>query len=101
MNSCISGVGTRNKLSKLKNHVPIKINDKNVKFVKQHNYLGVVLDCEMSPFALYIALYNLPFILPFIFVCGKKNSRGNNIMEQTFEGSARFRLNVYLYTMYR
>ena len=45
-------VGPSNKLSKLENPVPTKINNKNVKFVKQH--LGVVLDCEMSPLPLYI-----------------------------------------------
>ena len=41
-------VGSRNKLSKLNVIIPFKINDINMKYVKQYNYLGVVLDAEMS-----------------------------------------------------
>ena len=41
-------VGSRNKLSKLKNITPFKINDTSMKYVKQYNYLGVILDAEMT-----------------------------------------------------
>ena len=46
-------VGTRNKLMKLKTPDFSKINDKNVKFVKQYNYLGIVVDLEMTLVPLY------------------------------------------------
>ena len=41
-------VGTRNKLSKIENLIPFKINNTSMKYVKQYNYLGVLLDSEMS-----------------------------------------------------
>ena len=41
-------VGTRNKLSKIKNLIQFKINNTSMKYVKQYNYLGVLLDTEMS-----------------------------------------------------
>ena len=34
--------------SKLKNITPFKINDTSMKYVKQYNYLGVILDAEMT-----------------------------------------------------
>ena len=41
-------VRTRNLLSKLKDVVPFEILGTNMKHVKQHNYLGVILDAEIS-----------------------------------------------------
>ena len=41
-------MGSRNKLSKITEPEPLKIHGKNIKFVKQYNYLGIILDSEMS-----------------------------------------------------
>ena len=41
-------VGSRNKLSKFSAATPFKINDTDMKYVKQYNYLGVIMDAEMS-----------------------------------------------------
>ena len=41
-------VGNRNRLSKLGNVDPFKVFGNEVKYVKQYNYLGVILDSEMS-----------------------------------------------------
>ena len=41
-------VGTQNRLSKLTDNIPFKIGNTNMKYVKQYNYLGIILDAEMS-----------------------------------------------------
>ena len=41
-------VGTRNKLSKLKNPRPFLILNQEVKYVSKYSYLGIVLDSELS-----------------------------------------------------
>ena len=41
-------VGTRNKISKLNDIIPFQINNICMKYVKQYNYLGIILDAEMS-----------------------------------------------------
>ena len=41
-------VGTRSRLSKIINPEPFKIHAKDVKYVKSYNYLGIVLDSEMT-----------------------------------------------------
>ena len=46
-------VGTRPKLSKLLSPPPFLIHDKPLKYVKQYNYLGVVLDNELSMIPMY------------------------------------------------
>ena len=46
-------VGNKNKLSKLENPKPIMIQDKNIRFVKQYNYLGNVIDSELSLLPMY------------------------------------------------
>ena len=49
-------IGTRSKLSKFSNVDPLKLYDKDVAIVTQYNYLGVILDSEMTlrPFINYI-----------------------------------------------
>ena len=46
-------VGSRNKLSKIVDRIPLDIKGSHVKFTKQYNYLGIVLDSEMSLTPLY------------------------------------------------
>ena len=46
-------IGNRSKLSKLVDPIPFVINGKSVIFVKKYNYLGFLLDCEMSLLPLY------------------------------------------------
>ena len=46
-------VGNRSKLSKIPTLVPFLIHGKSVKFVKQYNYLGIVLDAELSLIPMY------------------------------------------------
>ena len=46
-------MGTRNKLSHVIDYTTLDINGKHVKFVKQYNYLGIVLDSEMTLIPLY------------------------------------------------
>ena len=41
-------VGSRNKLSKIKNPRPFKIMNSNVKFLTKYKYLAVILDSELS-----------------------------------------------------
>ena len=41
-------VRTRNAVSKLHNIVPFKIGNTKMKYVKQYNFLGVILDAELS-----------------------------------------------------
>ena len=41
-------MGNRNRLSKLCDTRPFKINEMCMKYVKQYNYLGVIIDAEMS-----------------------------------------------------
>ena len=41
-------IGTRNRLGKLQDIIPFKIVDSDMKYVKQYNYLGVILDAEMT-----------------------------------------------------
>ena len=41
-------MGTRNRLNNLKNVKPFKIFDTDVKYVRQYNYLVVIIDGEMS-----------------------------------------------------
>ena len=41
-------VGTRAKLKRLEPFAPIKLYNSDVQFVRQYNYLGVILDSEMS-----------------------------------------------------
>ena len=41
-------VGSRSELSRLDNIRPIRVYDKDVHLVKQYNYLGVILDSEMT-----------------------------------------------------
>ena len=41
-------VGTRNKISKIKDPKPFLITGKGIKYVKKYNYLGIVLDPEMT-----------------------------------------------------
>ena len=41
-------VGTRNKLSKTHDPVPFRIQNHDVKYVTKYNYLGIVLDADMS-----------------------------------------------------
>ena len=41
-------VGPRSKLDRLHDIAPIQVYDRNVDFVKQFNYLGVILDSELS-----------------------------------------------------
>ena len=41
-------VGPRNKLHNLEKETPVTISDIPVKFVKQYNYLGVIIDAEMQ-----------------------------------------------------
>ena len=41
-------VGTRTKLSHVIDPAPLEINGKHVKFVKQYNYLGIILDNELT-----------------------------------------------------
>ena len=40
--------GTKSKLSRLENVEPIQLYDRDVLFVRQYNYLGVILDAEMT-----------------------------------------------------
>ena len=46
-------VGSKCKLSKLKNLDPFIIHGKCIKFVSQYNYLGIMLDGELSLIPLY------------------------------------------------
>ena len=41
-------VGTRNRLSKIINPRLFMINNTEIKYVKHYNYLGIILDSEMS-----------------------------------------------------
>ena len=41
-------IGTRTKLKHLVDPTPITINGTNIKFVKQYNYLGIIIDEEMT-----------------------------------------------------
>ena len=41
-------IGSRSKLLKQVNPEPLKLYDKDVPFVKSYNYLGVILDSEMT-----------------------------------------------------
>ena len=40
--------GTRNKLSKIKDPTPFLIENGEIKYVKKYNYLGIILDSEMT-----------------------------------------------------
>ena len=46
-------VGSRSKLLKLENPIHFTIREKNIKHVKQYNYLGIALDNELSLMPLY------------------------------------------------
>ena len=41
-------MGTRTKLSHVVDPAPLDINGKHVEFVKQYNYLGIILDSELT-----------------------------------------------------
>ena len=41
-------VGTRNKLSNIRDPIPFRIQNHDVQYVNKYNYLGIVLDAEMS-----------------------------------------------------
>ena len=41
-------VGNRNRISKIKKPKPFVILNQDVKYVKKYNYLGIIIDAEMS-----------------------------------------------------
>ena len=46
-------LGSRSKLSKILDPEPLLIYGKKIKFVKQYNYLGIILDSELTLLPLY------------------------------------------------
>ena len=59
-------VGTRKKLSKVMSPTIFIINGKQVKFVKQYNYLGIILDNELTLTALYKSIEKNVLLTRFI-----------------------------------
>ena len=41
-------VGNRNKISRIKNPKPFVISGQDIKYVKKYNYLGIIIDAEIT-----------------------------------------------------
>ena len=59
-------VGTHAKVSKLGAPIPFIINDRHVKFVKQYNYLGIVIDSELS---MILLVWNKEGSIKYLLSC--------------------------------
>ena len=60
-------VGTRSKLSRLGDIEPLTLYGSNVVFVKQYNYLGVIIDAEMTLGPFFTHVKKIVYSKIFVF----------------------------------